>query len=57
VHVISEVTGGSLIYKLGAATNHRRITWCMMENNIQDLADLAHACECDQAFRAHREER
>ncbi|MFB9721099.1 SRPBCC family protein [Planobispora longispora] len=49
VRVTSETTGGSLIYKIGEALGRSRITQCIVENNTQDLIDLAHDCESRRA--------
>ncbi|WP_203879989.1 SRPBCC family protein, partial [Planobispora takensis] len=45
VRVTSETMGGSLGYKIAEVLSRSRITQCIVENNTQDLVDLAHACE------------
>jgi len=45
VRVTFQTRGGSLGYRLAAYLNRRRIRECVIENNTQDLVDLARACE------------
>lgn len=45
VHVTSETTGGGLLYRLVLSLSHSRVMQCIDEQNTQDLADLARACE------------
>jgi uncharacterized protein YndB with AHSA1/START domain len=45
VRVSFQTTGGSIAYRLVEFLNRRRMHECVVENNMQDLADLARACE------------
>ena len=45
VQVRFQTRGGGLWYRLAGRLSHQRIRECVIENNSQDLADLAHACE------------
>jgi uncharacterized protein YndB with AHSA1/START domain len=45
VRVSFQTRDGSLVYRLAEFLNRRKIRECVIENNTQDLTDLAHACE------------
>ncbi|WP_432994242.1 SRPBCC family protein [Dactylosporangium sp. CA-233914] len=45
IRVTFQTTGGSAVHRLGQFLAARRIRECVVENNTQDLTDLARACE------------
>jgi hypothetical protein len=45
VRIRFHTRGGGPAYRLANWLNRRMIRECAVENNTQDLADLAHACE------------
>jgi hypothetical protein len=45
VRVTFQVRGGGLVYRLAELLSSRKIRKCVIDNNTQDLADLARACE------------
>jgi uncharacterized protein YndB with AHSA1/START domain len=51
VRVTFRTEGGGLAYRIAEFLNSRRIRTCVTDNNEQDLADLARACEGEQHQR------
>ncbi len=51
VRVTFQTEGGGLAYRIAEFLNSRRIRRCVIDNNEQDLADLARACEREQRQR------
>jgi uncharacterized membrane protein len=53
VQVTFETTGGSLAYRIQERLYRARLVRCAVDNNDQDLADLAGACEVQIASWPH----
>jgi hypothetical protein len=51
VRVTYRTEGGGIVYRLAQFLASAKIRNCVIDNNEQDLADLARACEGEQTQR------